>query len=148
MAISLWRLHRQAHGIGLDGMGGLYAGGRWHRQGTRVVYFGASAAIVVLEKLAHIDPAVLPSDLMLTRLEASVRPASVRTAKIESLRDINHTQAQGEAFIKERKGCLFRVPSVMLPKYEFNVVMNPLHPDAAKIFAVDSQPFRFDPRLL
>jgi hypothetical protein len=56
----LWRLYRAQHGPGLDGSAGLFADGRWHARGERVVYFGGSAAIVVLERLAHTDPDLLP----------------------------------------------------------------------------------------
>ena len=59
----LWRLYRTPHGPGLDGIGGIFAGGRWHTLGERVVYFGGSAAIVVLERLAHTDPDLVPDDL-------------------------------------------------------------------------------------
>ncbi len=31
--MDLWRLHRAAHGPGLDGIGGLHAPGRWHALG-------------------------------------------------------------------------------------------------------------------
>ena len=51
---------RAPHGPGLDSIGGLFAEGRWHTRGERVVYFGASAAIVVLEPLAHKEFAALP----------------------------------------------------------------------------------------
>ena len=79
----LWRLYRQAHGPGLDGAGGLHAAGRWHELGSPVVYFGASAAIVVLEKLAHINPDALPTDLILTRFEAEVIELESRDAANE-----------------------------------------------------------------
>src|SRR5215831_6694883 len=59
----LWRLYRAAYGPGLDGIGGTFADGRWHTRGARVVYFGATAAIVVLERLAHTDADLLPADL-------------------------------------------------------------------------------------
>ncbi len=50
------------HGPGLDGIGGTFADGRWHSRGDLVVYFGGSAAITVLERLAHTDPDLLPDD--------------------------------------------------------------------------------------
>ena len=65
----LWRLYRAEYGPGLDGTGGTFADGRWHTRGARVVYFGASAAIVVLERLAHTDPDLLPTDLRLACFE-------------------------------------------------------------------------------
>ena len=79
---SLWRLYRARHGPGLDGLGGLFAAGRWHSLRERVVYFGGSAAIVVLERLAHTDPGLLPNDLQLARFEF---PEPVLETKAEEL---------------------------------------------------------------
>jgi hypothetical protein len=50
-------------GLGMDGIDGMFSGGRWHSRGERVTYFGAPAAIVVLERLANTDPDLLPLDL-------------------------------------------------------------------------------------
>ena len=142
--MDLWRLYRKAHGPGLDGTGGLYAPGRWHALGRHVVYFGASPAIVVLEKLAHIDPQVLPSDLILARFEADIAAEELTDPSI--LHDPAKTRAHGEIFFESKAVGLLRVPSVVL--LEFNLVMNPLHPDAARIGAVSQRPFLFDHRLL
>ena len=68
-------------------------GGRWHTLGERVVYFGGSAAIVVLERLAHTDPDLLPNDLQLARFEFS---APIMETKVEELAALpaNWTQAE------------------------------------------------------
>ena len=144
--MQLWRLYREAHGPGLDGMGGLHAAGRWHEIGTRVVYFGATAAIVVLEKLAHIDPAVLPSDLVLARFEADVSVEDMQAEAVD-VNDLERTRARGQRFFADRKACVLRVRSAVLPE-EHNFVLNPLHPEAGKIRAVEVRPFSFDGRLL
>ena len=143
--MQLWRLHRAAHGPGLDGVGGLHAAGRWHELGRRVVYFGASPAIVVLEKLAHIDPEVLPADLVLARFEGDVNAEEV--TEVPDIQDLANTRARGEIFFDKRNTCVLRVPSIVLPE-ECNLVVNPLHPDAAGIRLVSRRPFSFDFRLL
>lgn len=145
--MQLWRLYRRAHGPGLDGMGGLHASGRWHRQGTRVVYFGASPAIVVLEKLAHVDPGTLPSDLILARFEAVLSVEDVLAGEADDVANLNLTQARGEAFFRKSTACVLRVRSVILPE-EYNLVLNPLHPEAARLNAFTEREFRFDGRLL
>ena len=73
--LRLWRLYRAKHGAGLDGFGATLADGRWHNRGDRVAYFGASAAITVLERLAHTDPDLLPDDMRLAHFE--IEPSSV-----------------------------------------------------------------------
>ena len=141
----LWRLYRQAHGPGLEGAGGLHAAGRWHDLGSPVVYFGASAAIVVLEKLARVNPDALPTDLILTRFEGDVSVEELMD--FDGLHDLAQTRARGEQFLKAEDACVLRVPSIVLPE-EHNLVFNPLHPDASRLQAVDQRSLTFDGRLL
>jgi RES domain-containing protein len=145
--MQLWRLYRELHGPGLDGIGGLYAGGRWHELGSRVVYFGAGAAIVVLEKLAHIDPAILPSDLILARFEGDLSVADVSDAEVGDVWHLAQTRHLGETFLKAQSSCVLRVPSAVVPE-EQNLVFNPLHPQANSLQLVYSRPFSFDGRLV
>lgn len=143
--MDLWRLYRAAHGPGLNGAGGLRAAGRWHRIGRRVVYFGATAAIVVLEKLAHVDPDVLPDDLLLGRfageptLESITEPLQV--GEVAACRE------WGERFLSARRACALRVPSVILPE-ESNYLVNAEHPGLAGIRLVAERLFFFDERLM
>jgi len=143
--MKLWRLYRAAHGPGLDGAGGLHAAGRWHPIGRRVVYFGASAAIVVLEKLAHIDPEVLPGDLVLGCFEGDASTEDL--AERFDIEDVAATRAHGEDFLTSQRACVLRVPSVVLPE-EFNLVLNPQHAEANRIRVVSRRSFSFDGRLL
>ncbi|MGH8287623.1 MAG: RES family NAD+ phosphorylase [Steroidobacteraceae bacterium] len=143
--IDFWRLYRAAHGPGLDGAGGLHAAGRWHRLGRRVVYFGASPAIVVLEKLAHVDPDVLPGDLLLGRFagEASIESA---TGPL-NVSDLTACRALGERFLDAGGACGLRVPSAVLPE-ESHYLVNALHPHVSKIRLVSERVFFFDQRLI
>lgn len=148
--MKLWRLYRRAHGPGLDGSGGRYAPGRWHQQGTPVVYFGAGAAIVVLEKLAHLDPDTLPADLMLGLFEADVSVADVwrpASAHGRDLKDIDLTRSAGQGWLESGRSCVLRVPSIVVPE-EHNLVVNPLHAEARQITLVSERRFAFDGRLL
>jgi RES domain-containing protein len=145
--MQLWRLYRRAHGPGLDGIGGLYAAGRWHELGSRVVYFGASPGIVILEKLAHIDPELLPADLILSRFEGEVSVEDVLQSEVSDLRDLKQTRGRGETFLKAQTACVLRVPSILAPE-EFNLLFNPVHPDASKVQTVEHRDFNFDSRLL
>jgi len=107
----LWRLYRARHGPGLDGLGGLFADGRWHALGERVVYFGASAAIVVLERLAHADPDLLPADLRLARFEFSEPVLETKVEELASLpanwtQDANATRRIGGQWRLQGSSCL------------------------------------------
>lgn len=148
--MKLWRLYRRAHGQGLDGAGGRHAAGRWHHQGTPVVYFGAGAAIVVLEKLAHLNPDTLPADLMLGLFEADVSVTDVwpeASAQSRDLDDVELTRTAGQEWLKSGRSCVLRVPSIVVAE-EHNLVVNPLHAEAQRITLTTERPFTFDGRLL
>jgi RES domain-containing protein len=148
---SLWRLYRAQYGPGLDGIGGTFADGRWHTLGERVVYFGGSAAIVVLERMAHTDPDLLPDDL---RLALFGFPEPVQETKVEFAtlpanwnKDENATRSIGGRWRQRLSSCLLAVPSAILPE-ESNFVLNPEHPEAKRLRLVRERPFTFDPRLI
>jgi len=143
--MDLWRLYRAAHGPGLDGAGGLHAAGRWHRLGRRVVYFGASPAIVVLEKLAHVDPDALPGDLLLGRFAGE--PSVESVTEPPDVGDPVACRVHGERFLEAGRACALRVPSVVLPE-ENNYLVNSLHPEAVKIRLICERSFLFDERLV
>ena len=148
----LWRLYRSRFGPGLDGVGGTFADGRWHTRGERVVYFGGSAAIVVLERLAHTDPDLLPDDLQLAQFELADPHAESGVEEFGGLPadwivDENATRRIGGDWQQQGRSCLLAVPSAILPE-ESNFVFNPRHAEAGKLRLVRARGFRFDPRLL
>lgn len=102
----LWRLSRAEYGPDLDGIGGTFADGRWHTRGARVVYFGASAAIVILERLAHTDPDLLPTDLRLAYFELPQAISGTNAYEISTLpedwiQDENATRRIGGQWWRE-----------------------------------------------
>jgi RES domain-containing protein len=150
--LRLWRLYREQYGPGLDGIGGTFASGRWHRRGQRVVYFGNTAAIVVLERLAHLDPDLLPNDLRLGSFTFDIDVPVRNVADIAQLEEgwthnEDHTQRLGAEWISEGKGCVLVVPSAILPE-ESNLVLNPRHPRAGSLRQMSERRFRFDARLI
>lgn len=148
----LWRLYRSKYGPGLDGIGGTFTEGRWHARGNRIVYFGASAAIVVLERLAHTDADLLPTDLRLGYFEYAKVISSVQLNAVTALprnwiESERATRRIGTNWLQERASCLLFVPSAILPE-ESNIIFNPQHPDAEAVRLVRERRFSFDPRLI
>jgi RES domain-containing protein len=144
-------LYRAAYGPGLDGIGGTFADGRWHTRGERVVYFGATAAIVVLERLAHTDPDLLPIDLRLACFECPERVASIKVdvslLSENWVRDELATRRIGGQWWRGNASPLLLVPSAILPE-ESNYVLNAQHPDAKSLHLIRERPFIFDLRLI
>ena len=51
--MKLYRIADDRYADDLNGTGGLFAPGRWHHQGTQVVYLAGSVSLAMLEVLVH-----------------------------------------------------------------------------------------------
>lgn len=148
----VWRIARAAYQA-LDGEGARLYGGRWNPEGLAVVYTSTTLALAALEYLIHVDPALVPTDLVAMaidvpedvaadRVDLATLPADWREAP-----DHPACLEIGEAWAAAGKTLALRVPSAVVPEEE-NLLINPLHRDAARITVVRVRPFAFDPRLL
>jgi RES domain-containing protein len=136
----------------LTGEGARLAGGRWNRAGRAAVYASESRALAILESLVHVQPHRLPSDLVLLRvaIPEQLRRESWSLAELpEGWREIGADAAldRGDAWLRQGSAAVLRVPSVLVPE-EYNVVLNPAHPEHSRIRVMEVVPFRFDARLL
>jgi RES domain-containing protein len=136
----------------LDGEGARRVGGRWNAPGTPVAYCASSLSLAVLELLAHLDPGEAPDDLVAIRFEI---PDGMRSSRlVQADLPLNWRQDAGRDALRALEarwigagatGILI-VPSVIVPA-ETNVLVNPRHPDAARIKVVHQEPFHLDGRL-
>lgn len=154
MTVKVWRICRQPFAAtALDGIGGLYVGGRWHRRGRPIVYAASSAALAALEVLVHVDPLDAPDDLRLLTLEFpdDLRIEQIETAALPvrwaSVPAPDELALLGTEWLASRRSAALRVPSAVIP-FECNLLLNPLHPAITQVRIADDQPFSFDPRLL
>ena len=147
----LWRITRRAHQA-LDGEGARLFGGRWNSEGVAVVYTSSTLSLAALEYLVHVQIEDVPGDLV--SLEIDV-PDDVRLEQIAAFdlpADWNQVEdhpacaARGDAWVDEAAALLLRVPSAIIP-HEWNVLLNPRHPDMTRVSAT-VRDFAFDPRLL
>jgi RES domain-containing protein len=141
----LWRISNHAD---LSGKGGMLAPGRWHQQGFPIVYCCDHPSTALLEILVHVDLEDLPNDFQLLKIACpedisieEVRIDDIDFADPEAIRDL------GTNWLSERRSCLLKVPSVILPE-AVNVLINPQHPDASKMTVANSIRYPFDSRLL
>src|SRR4051794_13276035 len=129
----LWRISNHAS---LTGDGGLYASGRWHTRGTRVVYLADHPASALLEIMVHleVDAEDLPSHYQLLGIDV---PDDVAVTALTDLpdnwrEDTNWTRARGDAWLRGNDSALWRVPSAIVPNAA-NYLFNPAHADARRI---------------
>jgi RES domain-containing protein len=134
-----------------DGAGALLVGGRFNSPGRAVIYGALSFAGAMLEVLVHARigkvprrhvcvRAQLPDDLPVERAGPGVLPAGWDTP------DLGIARAYGDRWIGEARTAVLLVPSVVA-RGEWNAMVNPAHPDAARIVVGEPEPVIWDARL-
>lgn len=138
----------------LEGIGAALADGyRWNSLNTFLVYTEESRALATLEVSVHLDlNEDLPTDRYYVEIDIP-NDITISELKIEELPDgwdskppLLETQFIGDDFVKEKSAAILKVPSSIVQQ-EFNYLINPNHPDAARISVVSTFPFKFDERL-
>ncbi len=135
----------------LSGEGTLRVGGRWTPVGLPAVYASDSIALAVLETLVHASSSLapahrvvvveLPDGMDVTTVEADELPEGWRATPAPlSLRIF------GREWIEASATAVMKVPSAIVPA-ESNFVLNPLHPEFARLAVVTADPFEIDVRL-
>lgn len=152
MSITAWRITKARYAASaFDGKGARLAGGRWTSPGSPVVYTAENPALAALEILVHLDaaarpayvliPCTFPSDIVL-RLDRRRLPSGWRSYPAPAV-----LQQLGDAWLKSGTSAVLDVPSVVIDM-QSNYLLDPTHPDFAKVAIGKPRPFDFDARLL
>jgi RES domain-containing protein len=147
----LYRITREKYANDLSGRGGLLSSARWHDH-LPVIYTSINSATCILEKLVHLLPEEIHNDLAISILTVDESLSSEQisveqlpaTWKRYPAPDI--LKRIGNAWLIAKSSPLLFVPSVVDP-YSQNVLINPLHQDAAGIAISKIEPFMYDERL-
>jgi RES domain-containing protein len=150
----VWRICPEAFvASALTGIGGLYAGGRWHHKGHQVVYTSATPSLAALEVLVHVDPALAPSEVRLIEidvpedLEVEAGDPAGMTGEWQKYPAPVELQDFGTQWLSSLRSAVLRVPAAVMP-VESNYILNPKHPQFGGIRVIRDLPFSFDSRLL
>ncbi|MEZ5627446.1 MAG: RES domain-containing protein [Rhodocyclaceae bacterium] len=148
---TLWRLVTARFAdTAFSGEGARLYGGRWNRKGVPMIYTAASQSLAMLEILVQDEPlraryvmipATLPKRFKIEQIELAELP--------EQWNDpINrgHLQALGSDWVARGSSAVLAVPSAVIPA-ERNYLINPRHPDFARIDIGPPQDFVTDLRL-
>ena len=137
----------------LDGREQMSAPARWHSEGRRVVYLAENAAGAMLEALAHLDPNATERPAKYKLLKAAA-PDEVPVASICGCElppgwkeDQAVTRAIGDEWLARKQTLLMRVPSAVVAE-TWNVLLNPEHPDAARVRILSHEEHRWDERVM
>ena len=149
----LFRIAKTVYIRDLSGAGPRRYGGRWNHKGTAVIYVAESRSLATLEYLVHVPLPYEPLGLSVATL---VVPDGARTHEFcprELPADWNRFPAPssladlGSGWVHGNASLLLRIPSAVVDG-EFNLVINPGHPEMAEVKVEDVTTYAFDERLL
>ena len=146
----LYRITKSTYALDLQGTGGIYGPGRWHREGTRLLYLAEHVSLAKLEVLANsrriptnqsLVTVEIPDNASITIVHSEELPEGWdKIPYMEELADI------AARWISEQAFWIMRVPSAHSPM-EFNYLLNPLHPEHKTLKLISVGPHSFDQRL-
>ena len=142
MILEVYRLHSKRYPAN-SGRGAALHGGRWNPPGVEAIYTAQSRSLAALEILVHY--AVLPRDFVLTPIRIPEdRVVVARLQKDAQFPELQQTRDLTLNWFPST--AVLGVYSVIIPD-ERIYILNPTHPEFEYIEFLDSEPFKFDPRL-
>ena len=157
MTVTVWRIATDTktyEADDLSGAGAKRTGGRWNAEGDALIYASDSQALACLETIVHLNAGGLPLNRYLVaiiipaRIWAKARTQTPATLPVGWDADpAGRASLQfGTAWLRAQSSALMRVPSVIVPE-EYNLLINPLHPESHAIRAEKRRKWLYDPRL-
>jgi RES domain-containing protein len=146
-----WRIDKPGRDA-FSGEGARRFGGRWNSPGAAVVYLSEHQSLAALEIFVHLRPLV-PEERFLAyfvewdEAQTEVLPAKKLPSEWRASPPGPATMRFGDEWVREKRSVILAVPSVILPS-ERNFLLNPAHPDFAKLRRHKAVNFAFDHRLL
>ena len=126
--------------------------GRWNPRGTRMVYCAQSRSLAILEVLAGTEDPEELSYKHFVMIEVELPDSLVASPK--ALPPGWHqtpagalSRQWGLSFIEKGRSPFMRVPSSIV-RAEACILMNPAHPQFAKMRVISRSAFRISPRLI
>ncbi len=157
--VCFWRISTDTPDSPADDLSGSdteATGARWNRAGIPLVYCAESISLAVLETLAHLDLSQgLPEDRCLVCvsvprrvLDHAVRfdPNDPAHQGWNATTPSALTLDWGSRWATQAQSLVALVPSAIVPE-EWNVLINPAHPDIELARAARRRRFRYDLRL-
>jgi RES domain-containing protein len=136
----------------MSGEGGLRSSARWHTKGRPIIYTATSQALATLEIAVNLkNPSIIPAyrilevdvpDDLVVEIEASILPGGWDRKDGEPLL----ARSIGDRWLATQVSAGLRVPSSIIP-HEYNVLLNPSHPEFSQVTYSAPLDFPFDPRI-
>ena len=148
----VYRMARRKYAQDLSGTGAALFGARWNAKGTYVLYTESSAALAMLEWVAHAhDP---DADELYCMVTLSVPDEKVWKIGVPDLPGIWRSSPPpdalkefGKSLVENKDLFAMEVPSVLMPP-DHNLVLDIGHPLFKKVQILDVLELELDKRLL
>jgi RES domain-containing protein len=150
--VEVYRLTKTRYATQLSGEGASVFGGRWNLPGTKVIYTAENRSLALVEVLVHLQLTGIPDEYCMVTIHfPDILPVvAISVDQIHADWDVfpntSHTQKLTDHYFHEMDFAAVRVPSA-ITKGEYNLLLNPLHPQFNTISIKEVQPFEFDRRL-
>jgi RES domain-containing protein len=152
----VWRITRSPFAAtAFSGDGARLYAARWNPVGVGMVYTSLSLPMAALETFVHLEPRVEPGDLVSIAAEVPIELDELDAMQKQMLARLPgdwreatgmHTRKIGEEWVRAEASLFLLVPSVVIAD-EWNLLINPAHPDANRIVVGKAKPFQFDERM-
>jgi RES domain-containing protein len=148
----VYRIQKAKYAVNISGLGSTLVAGRWHQASkSPILYTSSNISLAILDCIVHLPPAVKPPDLLLLTLEIP-NVGIVHVAEADLPDNWNkkgyhdNVQRWGTAWLQGLSSLAIVVPSMTSPEY--NILINPRHPDFGSVTVADSRPITLDDRLI
>lgn len=147
-----FRLAREKYASTLSGKGAAIKGARWNSVGVEMIYTASNRSLAMAEVSVHLTLSTLPDDYMMVTIylpdDISMQKLTEKDLPIDwnAFPHLNLTQIIGDKFIAENNHCVLQIPSAVT-KGDYNLLINPHHPEFSKIKIITSEKFPFDKRI-
>lgn len=148
----VYRLSREKFALPLSGHGAALRGARWNSMGTELIYTAANRSLAMAEVVVHLSLASLPEDFVMIEINIPDSVGLIEIQKDHLPEDWNtfphssYTQKIGDELVFKNQYCLLKVPSAVT-QGDFNILINPRHPEFQSIKVTAIAKFPFDRRL-
>ena len=148
----VYRIALAKHARDLSGKGARLTGGRWNTKDTGVIYTSESRSLAAMEHLVHVSLTDIPAEIKIVSIGIPDMSISKQIDPSDLPRDWRKNPAPflladiGTKWVLSMESFLLRVPSAVIMN-EFNILINPTHPDMKSVNIVKVESFVYDERL-